>query len=156
MYKFLLAILGIFALVKFGYSQKALNTSTKYASQEGTRILWSVGEAITQATISGNHVVTHGFCQPSNIVKPGVKPLKLQVALYPVPVKNVVNFDLKIDNLTDISVRILTHDGSKTLIEKVVRKSNSQFQMSAYPSGTYLFCIFRKTTLLKTFKLLKK
>ncbi|MCL3782726.1 T9SS type A sorting domain-containing protein [Prolixibacteraceae bacterium JC049] len=156
MYKLLLSLFFVCVLVRLGTAQESLNIAGNDVTKYNTHVVWSIGEPVIWTGINGKHAITQGFCQPGNVLNTNIEKEKLQLALYPKPVVNVLNLKVITNELNGLSLKIYPINGSKAVIQQKIQKQHTQILMGGYPSGNYLFCLFKDNSLLRTIKLLKK
>lgn len=140
-----------------GYAQEATNTSSGNALGNGGTMAYSIGQVVYTTNNGTGGSVNQGIQQPYEILTVGIKEtvLNISLTLFPNPTAN--NLTLQVQNFTneELSYQLLDIQG-KFLESKQVAGSQTQINMSALPSATYLLNVIEKNKKVQTFKIIKK
>ncbi len=143
-------------LTAIASAQQSFVATGGNASGTGGTVSYSVGQ-ISYKSPDGN-LVSDGVQQPYEIVTlgKGTTDIILAMAVYPNPTPDFLQLNLKqqvLENPTyqlfDMSGRILTKPTAIVNQETVI-------PMTQWTSGTYIFSVFSKNKLVKSFKIIKK
>ncbi|MCP4439821.1 MAG: T9SS type A sorting domain-containing protein [Aureispira sp.] len=120
----------------------------------------SIGEPLVQGGISGTYELTEGFQQESitiTAVENIPEEVSMDVKLYPVPTKGLLNIDFGELNSDELAINVYSVDGQELpLTVNNVSNTVQQLDLSPFNNGMYLIRIVDLNTgNMKTYKVLK-
>ena len=134
-------------------AQDAVCTQGGIASLDNIQISWTLGELITGDINGENGVLTHGVQQPQiTVIKLGSDSNQDPILVFPNPVSERLTIKLPAEEVRGIDYVIHSPSGTKFIGGSI--QKDTEIDLSAYPTGTYLLEITSSKS-SKTFKIIK-
>ena len=152
-----LLLFFIFILVSAS-GQKGIHSSGGNASGSNGSVSYSVGQVVFHTHAGTNGSVAQGVQQPYEISvvteTEDAGNISLLVKAYPNPVDNLLLLKVETDKWMALSFQIYNMQGQVLKTEKI-RNSETQIDMSAYISASYILKVFSESKPIKEFKIIK-
>jgi len=135
---------------------EVISASGNDGSSATHQLSWTIGEPIIETHIGAANIVTQGFHQTNLVVTDvtEVKPLNLELVIYPNPVVNQLN--LLIENPENIPLNYLLYDElGRVLKQDFINTSLSMISMENLARANYVLVIQSEEHIMKAFKVIK-
>lgn len=158
MIKKLSFVLAFLVLSSVVFSQELLSTSGGSASNSEVQVSWSVGELMIETFVHPQIILTQGFQQSGYTISSIYEEdnIDFYIQAFPNPVKDRLTINWG-EYSQEVEMRVYDAAGNiKNVIDMPSSIQSTEFDMSKFGVGTYLFCIFNKDgKLLKTVQIIK-
>ncbi len=139
-------------------AQESVNASGGLASGNGGTLSYSIGQVFYSSYSGVDGTINLGVQQPFEIfIISGMenKYINLELAVYPNPTTDYLT--LRINNFDNQNLTYYLFDLQGRLLESASMLSdNALIPMGKYPVSTYILQVRSNTSLIKTFKVVKK
>lgn len=152
-----LLLLFLFLLIVFCQGQQTLDASGGNASGSNGNVSFSIGQLTYQSSSDSNFSVTQGVQQPfeiSTTLGANLTNLTLEIKVYPNPTAS--KLFLNYGDLRKNSSYQLFDENGRLILERKISESLSEIEMDKYTSGIYILKVFENSTVIKSFKIIKK
>ncbi|MCJ8292412.1 MAG: T9SS type A sorting domain-containing protein [Crocinitomicaceae bacterium] len=139
-------------------AQETVSATGGDATGSGGSSSYTVGQVVYTTNIGINGSVAQGVQQPYEIyttVGIEVMGISLELAAYPNPVSNVLTLYIGNYNNEKLIYQLYDMQG-KLLDSKQVVNSSTTVDMQDLPVSTYLLNVIDNSSLIKTFRIIKK
>jgi len=137
-------------------AQEVVATSGGYGETSGARVIWTVGETVTETFAGTNSILTQGFNQGDFIVTVIRKPELpgLIIKAYPNPANDYLRLsvaDTDFDNLNYVLLDI----GGRLLHKDVIKGSEYEIPLKNLTPSIYFLKIYQRKKEIAIFKIIK-
>lgn len=151
----LIFISGTTLLQAQSLSQAVIGNAGNYQSTPASSLHWTVGEVAVESFENGNTILSQGFHQMYNTVINPVWEIKnkLEIKLFPNPTIGWIRLENK--NSAPLNIIITNLLGQK-ILSASINQAQTDFDLQSFPNGLYLFSVFYKGQIMKSFKVNKQ
>jgi hypothetical protein len=136
-------------------SPDVISTSGTSFNDGTSQLDWTMGEPVTSTFISGSSMLTQGFHQP-NLLITSINNIETDFSVTVFPNPTIDQVQLQFQNLKDaVTIDLLSAEGKLLQSQNIKTKEDVMFDMSTYPTGTYLLSVKGLHSKIKTYKIIK-
>ncbi len=156
--KFSLLIITAAALTIQADAQESVSAAGGNASGNGGSVSHTIGQVVYQTHIGPDASVAEGVQQPFEILgttgTEDTKGISLSATLFPNPVSEVLQLQVKSESLQDLRYQLIDTHG-KALHSAPIVDHLTRIDLHHMPASSYFLQIMKGKGELKTFKIIK-
>jgi hypothetical protein len=137
---------------------QVISTAGGVVENSNGSVSWTLGETVVGSLEGTNTVITQGFQQSNLVVSTDVETppgLDIQTRVYPNPVKDILNVDIKNRENSDLNYALYDIEG-KLLQKGFVGSASFTISLGGYPTGQYILQVYTEQKIINSFNIVKR
>ena len=138
-------------------SPEVYATSGEYYTGTNATLSWTIGESVIETFSGTNAILTQGFQQSQYSITSieEVHDNKYQISVYPNPVTDLININIRSAEQTSFNVELIDLQG-KRLYRQNIDSNNNTLDLKQFATGIYFLNVYTNgNEFLKSYKISK-